>query len=77
MTAWRRRHQFNSDPARENEFDLVNPVKVWIVNEHILIVYTVNEGSLLVDKQYLPPSIVNRIAPAEKRQYNRWKKRGW
>ena len=47
---------FNSKPSKE--FELVNPVKVWIVNEHLLILRCTTEDAVYVDKDF--STIVNR-----------------
>ena len=47
---------FNSKPSKE--FELVNPVRVWIVNEHLLILRCVTEDAVYVDKDF--STIVNR-----------------
>lgn len=51
-----RRIPFNSKPS--NDFELVNPVKVWIVNEHLLILRCTTEDAVYVDKDF--STIVNR-----------------
>lgn len=53
-----RRIPFNSKPS--NDFELVNPAKVWIVNEHLLILRCTTEDAVYVDKDFsttvgLPP----------------------
>lgn len=47
---------FNSKPSKE--YELVNPVMVWIVNEHLLILRCVTEDAVYVDKHF--STIVNR-----------------
>ena len=47
---------FNSKPSKE--FELVNPVMVWIVNEHLLILRCATEDAVYVDKHF--STIVNR-----------------
>ena len=51
-----RRIPFNSKPSKE--FELVNPVRVWIVNEHLLILRCTTEDAVYVDKDF--STIVNR-----------------
>lgn len=51
-----RRIPFNSKPS--NDFELVNPAKVWIVNEHLLILRCTTEDAVYVDKDF--STIVNR-----------------
>ena len=51
-----RRIPFNSKPS--NDFELVNPVKVWIVNEHLLIRRCTTEDAVYIDKDF--STIVNR-----------------
>lgn len=51
-----RRTPFNSKPSKD--FELVNPVKVWIVNEHLLILRCTTEDGVYVDKDRA--TIVNR-----------------
>ena len=50
-----RRIPFNSKPS--NDFELVNPVKVWIVNEHLLILRCTTEDAVYIDKDF--STIVN------------------
>lgn len=52
-----RRHTFNSVP--QDEFELINPVHVWIINEHLLILRCVTEDAVCIDARYR--TIVNRI----------------
>lgn len=47
---------FNAIPSRE--YEQVNPVNVWIINEHLLILRCVTEDAVYIDTHY--SSIVNR-----------------
>ena len=51
-----RRLPFNAKPS--NEYELVNPVNVWIINEHLLILRCVTEDAVYIDSRY--STIVNR-----------------
>ena len=50
------RRPFNA--KRSSDFELVNPVGVWIINEHLLILRCVTEDAVYIDKRY--STIVNR-----------------
>ena len=47
---------FNS--RESDQFELVNPVRVWIINEHLLILRCATEDPVYVDKKYY--TIANR-----------------
>lgn len=47
---------FNS--RMSDQFELINPVRVWIINEHLLILRCATEDAVYVDKKYY--TIVNR-----------------
>lgn len=51
---------FNSKPLKD--FELVNPVMLWIVNEHLLILRCATEDTVYIDKRY--STIVNRSPSA-------------
>lgn len=64
-------HPFNSNPAGRG-FEIVNPVKLWVVNEHLLILHCATDDAVYIDKQYA--TIVNRspeIAMARQEQRER------
>lgn len=48
---------FNANPASKG-FELVNPVNLWIVNEHLLILHCVTDDTVYIDNRY--STIVNR-----------------
>ena len=48
---------FNSNPSRKG-FELVNPVNLWIVNEHLLILRCATDDTVYIDNRY--STIVNR-----------------
>lgn len=48
---------FNSNPSNHN-FELVNPVNIWIINEHLLILRCVTNDTVYIDSLY--STIVNR-----------------
>lgn len=50
-------HSFNSNPSRRG-FELVNPVNLWIVNEHLLILRCVTDDAVYIDNRYF--TIANR-----------------
>ncbi len=50
-------HSFNSNPSNK-AFELVNPVNLWIVNEHLLILHCTTDDAVYIDTKY--STIVNR-----------------
>ena len=48
---------FNANPSSKG-FELVNPVNLWIVNEHLLILHCVTDDTVYIDNRY--STIVNR-----------------
>ena len=48
---------FNANPSNKG-FELVNPVNLWIVNEHLLILHCVTDDTVYIDNRYA--TIVNR-----------------
>lgn len=62
-----RRIPFNSDESR-SEFEWINPVKLWIVNEHRLILSAPTEDAVYFDTRFAtilnknPDKIMNRTA---------------
>lgn len=63
------RRPFNAKPSPA--FELVNPVSIWIINEHLLILRCVTEDTVYIDNRY--NTIVNRspsatMSKAEQRQ---------
>lgn len=59
-----RRWPFNSSPIAK-EFELVNPVHVWLVNDQLLLLLCHDEegGGVYIDTRY--GTIVNRTVPRE------------
>lgn len=52
---------FNANPDRAG-FELVNPVKLWMVNEHLVILRCVTDDAVYIDNRY--STIVNRSPSA-------------
>jgi hypothetical protein len=50
------RRPFNSRVS--NEYELINPVQVWIINNHLLILHCATDDTVYIDKKY--SSIVNK-----------------
>ena len=48
---------FNANPSSKG-YELVNPVNLWIVNEHLLILHCVTDDTVYIDNRY--STIVNR-----------------
>lgn len=51
-----RRISFNSTNSKD--YELINPVTVWVINTHLLILQCVTEDTVYVDKKYY--TIVNK-----------------
>lgn len=41
-----------------NQYEWINPVSIWLINDHVLLLETVTEDAVSIDKRYL--SIVNK-----------------
>lgn len=50
-------HFFNHQQS--DEFEWINPVKVWIVNDHLIVLHCATDDAVYIDKRY--NTIVNRI----------------
>ena len=61
-----RHRPFNSNPANA-DFELVNPVKLWIINEHLLILRCATDDTVYIDSRY--STIVNRSPSATMNKY--------